>query len=110
MKRQNFAVLGKNIILRILIEDPLKIRAYANPEDYLIMRITKVILSLGLLSERDIRMMKVKQKISGVFRSTKGADMFCRICSYISTARKNSVLAFSAITYALQGRPFIPEV
>lgn len=61
-------------------------------------------------AERDIRMMKVKQKISGVFRSAKGADMFCRIRSYISTARKNSVSAFSAITDALQGRPFIPEV
>jgi hypothetical protein len=32
-------VLGKNIILRILIEDPLKAKVYANPEDYLIMRI-----------------------------------------------------------------------
>ena len=61
-------------------------------------------------AERDIRMMKVKQKISGFFRSAKGADMFCRIRSYISTARKNSVSAFSAITDALQGRPFIPEI
>ena len=61
-------------------------------------------------AERDIRMMKVKQKISGVFRSTKGADMFCRIRSYISTARKNSLSAFSAINEALHGRPFIPEV
>ena len=61
-------------------------------------------------AERDIRMMKVKQKISGVFRSSKGADMFCRIRSYISTARKNSVSAFAAITDALHGNPFIPEV
>jgi transposase len=61
-------------------------------------------------AERDIRMMKVKQKISGVFRSAKGADMFCRIRSYISTARKNSLSAFSAINEALLGRPFIPEV
>jgi len=61
-------------------------------------------------AERDLRMIKVKQKISGVFRSTKGADMFCRIRGYISTARKNSVSAFSAITDALHGRPFIPEV
>lgn len=62
------------------------------------------------LAERDLRMMKLKQKISGVFRSAKGADMFCRIRSYISTSRKNSVPAFSAITDALHGRPFIPEV
>ena len=62
------------------------------------------------LAERDLRMMKLKQKISGVFRSAKGADMFCRIRSYISTSRKNSVSAFSAITDALHGRPFIPEV
>ena len=62
------------------------------------------------LAERDLRMMKLKQKISGVFRSAKGADMFCRIRSYISTSRKNSISAFSAITDALQGRPFVPEV
>jgi len=61
-------------------------------------------------AERDIRMMKVKQKISGVFRSSKGADMFCRIRSYISTARKNSVSAFSAIRDALDGRAFIPNI
>ncbi len=62
------------------------------------------------LAERDLRMMKLKQKISGVFRSAKGADMFCRIRSYISTSRKNSVSAFSAIVDALHGKPFIPEV
>jgi len=61
-------------------------------------------------AERDIRMVKVKQKISGVFRSGKGADMFCRIRGYISTARKNSLSAFTAIIDALEDDPFVPEL
>lgn len=58
-------------------------------------------------SERDIRMMKVKQKISGTFRSDKGAEHFCRIRGYISTVRKNEVNPFAAIQRAFQGNPFI---
>lgn len=49
-------------------------------------------------SERDIRMMKVKQKISGCFRSMIGARRFARIRSFIVTARKQNVNAFKALT------------
>jgi transposase len=59
-------------------------------------------------AERDIRMVKVQQKISGTFRSTLGADSFCRIRGYISTARKNAVSVIEAIQGAFEGRPFMP--
>jgi len=59
-------------------------------------------------AERDIRMMKVQQKISGTFRSSQGAKSFCRIRGYISTVRKNFLSVIDAIQSAFEGNPFIP--
>lgn len=53
--------------------------------------------------ENDIRMTKVHQKISGCFRSQEGADIFCRVCSYLSTCRKNNVSATQALTLLFDG-------
>jgi transposase len=59
-------------------------------------------------AERDVRMTKVKMKISGSFRSQKGAEIFCRVRAYISTVKKNSKNVIHAILDALEERHFIP--
>ncbi|MCB0222381.1 MAG: transposase, partial [Anaerolineae bacterium] len=61
------------------------------------------------LAERDIRMIKVKQKVSGTFRTLSGAHNFCAIRSYISTVRKQDHNVIDAIYHAFVGQPFIPS-
>ena len=56
-------------------------------------------------AERDIRMMKLQQKISGTFRAILGAEAFCRIRAYISTIRKNGLSVIKGILAALNGAP-----
>ena len=56
-------------------------------------------------AEQDVRMMKVKQKISGGFRSPEGANRFCRIRGYISTAKKRKNNIFYALENASRGQP-----
>jgi transposase len=57
------------------------------------------------LAERDVRMIKVQQKISGTFRSELGAKYFCRIRGFISTARKQKLKVLSSIFDALSNVP-----
>ncbi len=59
-------------------------------------------------AERDIRMTKVRQKISGCFRTATGAERFCRIRGYISTLRKQGIPIFSALGQAIAGHPPLP--
>jgi len=62
------------------------------------------------LGEQDIRMIKVRLKVSGCFRTLDGAQKFARIRGYLSTARKNNHDLLGAIAKAYQGAPFIPSV
>ena len=61
-------------------------------------------------AERDVRMMKIQQKISGTFRSTEGALSFCRIRGYISTAKKNQRSVINAIQNAISGEPSVSDL
>jgi transposase len=61
------------------------------------------------LVERDVRMVKTKQKVSGSFRTRAGAETFCAIRSYISTVRKHGLNVIDSIHGALTDTPFIPH-
>ena len=58
-------------------------------------------------TERDLRMVKLQQKVGGCFRAPEGAEAFCRIRSYLSRARKQGHSLLAAIERVLRDKPFI---
>jgi len=60
------------------------------------------------LAERDIRMIKLQQKISGCWRSHEGAEAFLALRSYIQTARKQGQDILAVLQAAAEGRPWLP--
>jgi transposase len=59
-------------------------------------------------TERDIRMAKLKQKVSGCLRTLTGARQFCAIRSYLSTAAKHGLSFFDALVMLAEGEPWTP--
>lgn len=60
------------------------------------------------LAERDLRMVKLKQKVAGCFRTRTGATCFCLLRSYIATVRKHHRSVLDALVDAFAGSPFFP--
>ncbi|MCK9898414.1 transposase [Frankia sp. AgB32] len=58
--------------------------------------------------ERDIHMIKLRQKVSGCLRTLTGARQFCAIRSYLSTATKHGIPLFPALVHLAEGRPWMP--
>jgi transposase len=61
-------------------------------------------------SERDIRMIKLRQKVSGCLRSLTGAKQFCAIRSYLSTAAKHGKHFLEVLVMLAEGRPWLPAI
>ncbi len=61
-------------------------------------------------AERDLRMMKVRQKISGCFRSLDAVDRFCLIRSYVCTLRKQGLPILASLADAFRGHPPVPAL
>jgi transposase len=61
-------------------------------------------------SERDIRMIKLRQKVSGCLRTLTGAQQFCSIRSYLSTAAKHGKHFFATLVMLAEGRPWLPPI
>ncbi|MGH9153638.1 MAG: IS66 family transposase [Acidimicrobiales bacterium] len=60
-------------------------------------------------AERDLRMVKLQQKVSGCFRTMAGAKAFCAVRSYLHTARKHGLQHLDVLTRLFQGNPWLPD-
>lgn len=88
---------GRNLVERLISKKDAVLAFAFNPE----------VPFTNNLAERDIRPVKVKQKISNCFRTFKGAEIYARIEGFVSTARKNNRNVFSELCDTFEGHNFI---
>jgi transposase len=60
-------------------------------------------------AERDLRMIKLQQKISGCWRTLAGAEAFLALRSYVATARKHQMNPLAVLCQLFQGHPWLPS-
>jgi transposase len=77
--------------------------------DYLAFATDPTIPFDNNLAERDIRMVKIRQKISGCLRTLTGAQHFAAIRSYTATAGKNNINIYQALVQLADGQPWLPQ-
>lgn len=84
-------------------------RIVARFEDYLRFTTDQTVPFDNNASEREIRMCKLRIKVSGSMRSMRGAEEFTRIRSYLQTTKKHGIDWLEALTDALRGIPWMPD-
>ncbi|MEV6980423.1 transposase, partial [Sphaerisporangium sp. NPDC051017] len=88
----------------------LATRILARQDDYLRFTRDQRVPFDNNAAERKIRMIKLRQKVSGCLRTLAGAEQFCAIRSYLATARKHGVGFFHALVELAEGRPWLPAI
>lgn len=88
---------GRNLVERLIREKKAVLAFAFNPQ----------VPFTNNLAERDIRPIKVKQKVSNCFRTVKGADIYSRLQGFISTARKNNRNVFLELCHTFERHNFI---
>ncbi|GER97942.1 hypothetical protein Acor_00040 [Acrocarpospora corrugata] len=86
----------------------LAVRMRDRQADYLRFTVDPLVPFDNNAAEREIRMIKLRQKVSGCLRTLAGAEQFCAIRSYLATARKHGVDFFHALVELAEGRPWLP--